>query len=90
VNRKVSKHLAVTVERTREFVNEGSHKSPGSRFNQHLGIGVDHLTVLVLVSRRDEYGDALLKILLRYASERVALRVEVPIRAIIPTALPCW
>ena len=56
MNRKVSKYLAVTVERTREFVNEGPHESHGSRFDHHLGVGVDSLTVLVLeATRESEY-----------------------------------
>ena len=42
------------------------------------------LTVLVLVGRGDKYGDALLDILQRDVSERLALRVEVPVRIYRP------
>jgi hypothetical protein len=49
---------------------------------------MNRLTVLVLVGRGDEYGDVLLKILLRDVSERLALRVEVPVLSIVPTTSP--
>ena len=56
VNRQVSKRLRVAVERARELVCECPHESRGSRFDHHLGVGVDSLTVLVLeATRESEY-----------------------------------
>ncbi|WP_158307729.1 DUF7263 family protein [Haloquadratum walsbyi] len=45
---------------------------------------MSRLTILVLVGRGDEHGDTLLEILLRDVSERLALRVEVPVRIYRP------
>jgi len=81
VSGQVYQYIWVTIERTRKFVNECSHESRGSRFDYHLSVGVNRLTVLVLLSRGDEYRDTFLKILLRDTPERLALRVEIPVRS---------
>ena len=74
MNGQLVKQCGITIERAREFVHECSHESRSSRLDHHLGVGVNRLTVLVFVGRWDKHGNALVEILLRYVSERRALR----------------
>jgi len=70
----------VTIEWTREFINEGPYKSSAPRFNEELSVSVDRLAILVLVRRRHEDRDAPVKILPGDASECLAVRFEAPVR----------
>lgn len=77
---RLALYCLMKVKRTGQFVNERSHKSRGSRFDHHLGVGVNRLTVLVLVGRGDEYGDAISSVnarCVRASSRRWPLSVTI-------------
>jgi len=59
-----TENIRVTVERAREFVDEGPHGFFRPQFDYRLSVGVNRLTVLVLVRRGDKYRNTIFKRLL--------------------------